>query len=155
MHEKYSTSPKALSVAKRIKFLLQNALDNKISDPRIGYTTITDVRMSGDLQIAYIFYSVFYESGNKSSEQIGAHTNALKSAKGFFRSEVAKHTKLRIAPELHFISDELPGQSNQIEELLSEAKERDLKLHEARITQAEDEQTLESRYKKDPYSKNV
>ena len=51
-------SHRAAKVADRIKVVIAQTLETKIKDPRLGFVTITDVRVTGDLQQASIFYTV-------------------------------------------------------------------------------------------------
>ena len=52
-------NPRALKLADRIKVIVATMLDTRVKDPRLGFVTITDVRVSGDLQHATVFYTVF------------------------------------------------------------------------------------------------
>ncbi len=51
-------SNRALKVADRIKELIATTIETRVKDPRLGFVTITDVRVTGDLQQASIFYTV-------------------------------------------------------------------------------------------------
>ena len=51
-------SNRALKVADRIKEIVAEALESRVKDPRLGFITLTDVRVTGDLQQASIFYTV-------------------------------------------------------------------------------------------------
>jgi len=78
-------SKRPLQVADRIKEIIANALESRVKDPRLGFVTITDVRVTGDLQQASIFYTVL---GDNASREASAA--ALSSAKGMLRSEVGR-----------------------------------------------------------------
>jgi len=95
-------------------------LERRIKDPRLGFVTVTDVRVSGDTQQASVFYTVLGEE-----EQVTASAAALESAKGLIRSEVAKQLGMRHAPSLEFIHDALPDTARHIDELLAQARESD------------------------------
>jgi ribosome-binding factor A len=82
--------------------------------------TITDVRVTGDLQHASVFYTVL-----GSAEERAASAEALKSATGMLRSEMGKHLNVRLTPSLEFIPDAIPENADHIEGLLREARERD------------------------------
>ena len=84
-------SKRPLQVADRIKELIANTLESRVKDPRLGFITITDVRVTGDLQQASIFYTVLGD--NAARESTAA---ALNSAKGMLRSEVGRSLGLRI-----------------------------------------------------------
>lgn len=107
-------------MADRIQQILAERLEKGLRDPRLGFVTITDVQVSGDLQHATVFYTVLGDD----DERV-ASGEALKSATGFLRSEVAKNLNVRLAPSLEFVADALPESAGHLDELLREAKERD------------------------------
>ena len=104
----------------RIRVILAERLEKGLRDPRLGFVTITDVRVTGDLQHASVFYTVL-----GSPEEREASAAALKSATGMLRSEVGKHLNVRLTPSLEFIPDAIPENAGHIEDLLREARERD------------------------------
>lgn len=104
----------------RIRVILAERLDKGLRDPRLGFVTITDVRVTGDLQHASVFYTVL-----GSDEERASTADALKSATGMLRSELGKHLNTRLTPSLEFILDALPDSADHITELLREARERD------------------------------
>jgi len=116
-------SPRALKLADRIKVIVATMLDTRVKDPRLGFVTITDVRVSGDLQHATLFYTVF--GTDEEREGTGA---ALASATGMLRREVGRQTGVRLTPTLEFIADAIPENARVIEDLLSEARGRDAEL---------------------------
>ncbi|MBU3995494.1 MAG: 30S ribosome-binding factor RbfA, partial [Actinobacteria bacterium] len=89
-------------------------------DPRLGFVTITDVRVTGDLQHASIFYTVY-----GTEEEQADSAAALKAATGMLRTEVGKQLGTRLTPTLEFIHDELPESAEHLSELLAEARRRD------------------------------
>ena len=93
-------------------------LERRIKDPRLGFVTVTDVRVTGDTQQATVFYTVLGEDERASP----ASAAALESAKGLIRSEVGKQLGMRHAPTLEFIHDALPETARHIEELLAQAR---------------------------------
>lgn len=107
-------------VADRIKQIVAQMLSNKVKDPRLGMVTITDVRVTGDLQHASIFYTVF-----GTDEERNQSARALESAKGMIRSNVGRQLGLRLTPTLEFIPDALPEAAASIEGLLAKARARD------------------------------
>lgn len=114
------SNPRAAKVAERIQQIIARRLEKGLRDPRMGFVTITDVRVTGDLQSASVFYTVY------GSEQEQADTAAaLKAATGMMRSEVGKQLNTRLTPTLEFIHDELPDNAQHLNELLAEAKRRD------------------------------
>jgi len=111
---------RARKMADRIKEIVARRLDKGIKDPRLGFVTITDVKVTGDLQHASIFYTVY--GTDEERADTGA---ALKSATGMLRSEVGKNITARLTPSIEFILDALPENAASIDRLLQEARQRD------------------------------
>jgi len=120
-------SNRALKVADRIREIVAAALESRVKDPRLGFVTITDVRVTGDLQNASIFYTVY---GDANAHESSAA--ALKSASGMLRSEVGKALGLRITPTLEFIQDGLQESASAMNELMSEVAKKDAELRKLR-----------------------
>ena len=114
------SNPRVRKVADRIQVIVAEMLERRIKDPRLGFVTITDVRVSGDTQQASVFYTVLGED-----EQIAGSAAALESARGLIRSEVGKQLGMRHVPTLEFIRDALPDTARHIDELLAKARESD------------------------------
>jgi ribosome-binding factor A len=113
-------SPRVRKVADRIQVIVAEMLERRIKDPRLGFVTVTDVRVSGDTQQASVFYTVLGEE-----EQAQASAAALTSATGLIRSEVAKQLGMRHAPTIEFLHDALPDTARHIDELLERARASD------------------------------
>ncbi|MEX0426405.1 30S ribosome-binding factor RbfA [Nocardioides sp. DS6] len=116
------SNPRVRRIADRIKVIVAQMLERRIKDPRIGFVTVTDVRVSGDTQQASIFYTVL---GADTEAELAGTAAALESAKGLIRSEVAKQLGMRHAPSLEFIHDALPETARHLEEVLARAKAQD------------------------------
>ncbi len=116
-------SPRVRKIADRIKVIVAEMLERRIKDPRLGFVTVTDVRLTGDTQQATIFYTVFGEE-----EELAGTAAALESAKGLIRSEVGKQLGMRHVPSLEFIHDALPETARQLDEVLARAKEQDAQV---------------------------
>ncbi|MGO1538016.1 MAG: 30S ribosome-binding factor RbfA [Leucobacter sp.] len=114
------SNPRAGKVAERIQQIIARRLEKGLRDPRLGFVTITDVRVTGDLQNASVFYTVY---GTEEEQTDSAA--ALKAATGMFRTEVGKQLGTRLTPTLEFIHDELPESAQHLSELLAEARKRD------------------------------
>ena len=92
-----------------------------IKDPRIGFVTVTEVEMTGDLREAKIYVSIM---GN--DEQIKNSMEGLQSALGFIRREIGKRIRLRFTPEISFAPDKSLDYSEHIQKLLLKIeRERD------------------------------
>ena len=110
-------------VADRIKETVALLLDTRVKDPRLGFVTITEVRITGDLREATVFYTVLGDDENRASTKA-----ALESAKGMLRSEVGKALGIRHTPSLEFLLDGMPENAIHISEVLRTAQERDQEL---------------------------
>jgi ribosome-binding factor A len=117
---------RARKLADRIKVVVAETLEMRVKDPRLGFITITDVRMTGDLQQATVFYTVFGDD----AEHAGTAA-ALESAKGVLRSEVGKQTGVRHTPSLTFVADAVPETAAHIEDLLAKVAVADAEVHRA------------------------
>ncbi|WP_347346579.1 30S ribosome-binding factor RbfA [Microbacterium sp.] len=113
-------SERQARLADRIRVLLAERLEKGLRDPRLGFVTITDVRVTGDLQHASVFYTVL-----GTEEERIASGEALASATGMLRSAIGRQLGVRLTPTLEFIHDALPENAGHIAELLREARERD------------------------------
>ena len=114
------SNPRAGKVAERIQQIIARRLEKGLRDPRLGFVTITDVRVTGDLQHASVFYTVLGDEKERASS-----AEALRAATGMLRSEVGRQLSTRLVPSLEFIPDAIPENAGHIEELLREARERD------------------------------
>jgi ribosome-binding factor A len=114
------SNPRVRKIADRIQVVVAEMLERRIKDPRLGFVTVTDVRVSGDTQQASIFYTVYGEDDDRASTAA-----ALESAKGLLRSEVAKQLGMRHAPTLSFIPDALPENARHLDDVLAKARARD------------------------------
>jgi len=126
------SSPRVRKIADRIKVIVAQMLERRIKDPRLGFTTITDVRLTGDSQQATVFYTVL---GADTPAELAETAAALESAKGLIRSEVAKQLAMRHAPSIDFIHDALPETARHLDEVLARAKAQDDAVAAARGTE--------------------
>lgn len=104
---------RANRVAEQMKKELGDIITTKIKDPRVGFVTVTDVEVTGDLQQASVYVSVLGDEDKKRESLLG-----LAKAKGFIRSEIGKRIRLRKTPELTFAFDEALEHGNHIEAIL-------------------------------------
>lgn len=121
-------SHRSQKVADRIKVVVAGLLEGKIKDPRLGFVTITDTRVTGDLQHASVFYTVLGDE-----EQRTATAVALDSAKGVIRAAVGKDLGMRITPSIDFFSDALPESAKALESLLETVHQRDAEVIALRV----------------------
>src|SRR5213592_4446359 len=114
------SSPRVRKIADRIQVVVAEMLERRVKDPRLGFVTVTDVRVTGDSQQATVFYTVLGAEADLVSTAA-----ALESAKGLLRSEVAKQLGMRHAPTLTFIHDALPENARNLDDLLAKARAQD------------------------------
>ncbi|MCC3273115.1 30S ribosome-binding factor RbfA [Arthrobacter zhangbolii] len=114
---------RAAKLADRIKVVVAQALERRVKDPRLGFVTITDARVTNDLQHATLYYTVFGDEAQQADTKA-----ALESARGILRAEVGKNITVRLTPTLEFVADEIPVNAGHLEELIRAAKERDAEL---------------------------
>ncbi len=115
-----SNSPRARKMADLIREVVAQRLQKGLRDPRMGYVTITDVQVTGDLQHASIFFTVLGDETERADTAA-----ALKAATGMLRTEVGRNITARLTPSLEFVPDGIPENAAAIESLLNEARERD------------------------------
>ena len=84
-----------------------------LKDPRIGFVTVTDVEMTGDLRSAKIFVSIMGDE-----QQIKNSLDGLQSALGFIRREIGQRIKIRFTPEISFALDTSLDYGDHIQKLL-------------------------------------
>ncbi len=113
-------NPRVRKIADRIQVIVAEMLERRVKDPRLGFVTVTDVRVTGDTQQATVFYTVLGEEADLASSAA-----ALESAKGIIRSEVGKQLGMRHVPTLTFIHDALPENARHLDEVLARAKALD------------------------------
>lgn len=111
---------RANRVGEQIKKELSDIIGRKLKDPRVGFVTVTDVEVTGDLQQAKVYLTVLGDEEQKKDTLDG-----LEKAKGFIRSEVGKRIRLRKTPELIFEIDESIEYGNRIETLIKKIHDTD------------------------------
>jgi ribosome-binding factor A len=111
---------RARRLADRIQQIVAEMLERRIKDPRLGFVTVTDTRLTNDLRDATIYYTVYGTDGERADTAA-----ALESAKGVIRSEVGRQTGLRHTPSVSFVADVMPDNARLIDDLLAKARARD------------------------------
>lgn len=120
-------SSRANKLADRIAQIVAEMLERRVKDPRLGFVTVTDAKITGDLREATVYYTVY-----GSADELAGTAAALKSATGLIRSEVGRQTGLRHTPSLSFVQDTLPEGARHMEELVARARAADEALAQAR-----------------------
>ena len=118
-----SDQARARKLADRIKEIAASTLERQVKDPRLGFVTITDVRITADLHDATLYYTVLGDEAEQAET-----ARALASATGLVRAEVGKGTGVRFTPTIAFVSDAIPQTSKAIEDLLEKARLADAEL---------------------------
>jgi ribosome-binding factor A len=114
---------RARKLAERIKVLVAEALEKTVKDPDLGFVTITDVRVTPDLQHASIYFTVFgSDEDKKRSAEI------IERNRGRIRGEVGRQLSIRLTPTIEFIADEIPETAAHMNDLLAQAKARDAEV---------------------------
>jgi ribosome-binding factor A len=118
-------SPRVVKLADQIKVIVAEMLERRIKDPRLGFVTVTDVRLTGDSRDATVFYTVL------GSEDEQARTAAaLRSATGVIRAHVGQQLGLKFTPTIEFVPDAVPENARQIDDLLAQARSVDARVAE-------------------------
>lgn len=118
---------RARKIAERTKVLIAQGLETLVKDPRLGFVTVTDVRVTGDLQHATVFYTVMGDEAQRTQT-----AEVLAHYRGRLRSHVGKGLGIRLTPSLEFTLDALPEGAAHLDELLREVQQRDAALAASR-----------------------
>jgi len=118
---------RARKLGERIAQIVAEMLELRIKDPRLGFVTVTEARVTGDLREATVFYTVY-----GSAREHAATAAALASATGLIRSEVGRQTGLKHTPSIAFQLDTVPDNARNIEDLVARAREADAAVAAAR-----------------------
>jgi ribosome-binding factor A len=115
---------RARKLAERIKVLVAEALSSAVKDPDLGFVTITDVKVTPDLQHSTIYYTVY-----GSDEEKKQSAEIIERTRGLIRREVGHNLNIRLTPTVEFVLDEIPETAAHMNDLLAQARERDEELH--------------------------
>lgn len=132
-------------VAEQMKKELGEIIARKLKDPRIGFVTVTDVEVTGDLQQATVFITVLGDDKKRRETLKG-----LVQAKGFIRTEIGQRIRLRKTPELMFELDKSFDYGNKIDNLLKQIKTEEVEIEEVNtdLVEVEEIETEEVEIKK-------
>ena len=117
----------ARRLAERISPSVAEMLERRCKDPRLGFVTVTEARLTNDLREATVFYTVY-----GSPEEQAESAAALRSATGVIRSEVGRLLGLRHTPSIEFVADTLPDSAQRIDDLVAAARQADAELARTR-----------------------
>jgi ribosome-binding factor A len=119
---------RARKLGERIAQIVAEVLEHRIKDPRLGFVTVTEARVTGDLREATVFYTVY-----GSDEELAGTAVALASATGVIRSEVGRQTGIKHTPSIAFQLDKIPDTARNIEDLVARAREADAAVAATRV----------------------
>ncbi|MCH4175487.1 MAG: 30S ribosome-binding factor RbfA [Bifidobacterium sp.] len=125
------TNPRAVRIAALIQRVIASSVESHLHDSRLNGVTITEVRVTNDLQIANVYWTILGHEGHQEGERKRAQ-QALHQAKGRLRTLVGSKAGLRLTPQLRFIYDEVPGEATEIEDILTVTRRRDAELAQLR-----------------------
>lgn len=103
---------RAVRVGDQILKIMALLLVEKVRDPRVSEVTLTGIKLSNDLKLARVYFSI-----RGGEERVVAAVDGLESAKGFIRREVGRRAGLRYVPEIRFIHDRSLQEASQLEDL--------------------------------------
>ncbi|PKV05239.1 30S ribosome-binding factor RbfA [Bifidobacterium pseudolongum] len=121
------TNPRAARIAALIQRVIASNMESTLHDKRLKNVTITDVKVTNDLQLAKVYWTTISHTGNDEGERKRAQT-ALSQARGRLRAMVGAKAGLRLTPQLQFIFDEVPGEAHEIDDIIVAARRRDEEL---------------------------
>ena len=120
-------NPRAARIAALIQRVIASNMESTLHDKRLKNVTITDVKVTNDLQLAKVYWTTISHTGNDEGERKRAQT-ALNQARGRLRTMVGAKAGLRLTPQLQFIFDEVPGEAHEIDDIIVAARRRDEEL---------------------------
>ena len=103
-----------------IKQEVSNILLRELKDPRLGFVTVTDARITGDLREATAYVSLFGKAEEKENT-----LKALKNATGYIRTEVGRRLGIRYSPTIEFKEDTSLDYGMKIDKILRDIEKKD------------------------------
>ena len=132
------SNPRTAKLEDQIRKITAQLLERRVKDPRLGFVTITDVRLTGDGREATIFYTDLGRSlDGREADAAGHKTNtpaALEAAKGMIRTVIGQHLKLKYTPSLTFVPDATAETAQDMSDLLARVQASDAELASKRGT---------------------
>jgi ribosome-binding factor A len=111
---------RARKLADRIKVIAAETLERRVKDPRLGFVTVTDVRVTGDMREATVFYTVYGDAEQREGSAV-----ALEKVRGLVRSEVGAQTGIKFTPTIAFVLDAVSDNARAIDDLIRAAQAAD------------------------------
>ncbi len=113
-------NPRNAKLADQIKVILASTIERRVKDPRLGFVTLTEVRLTGDNREATAFYTVLGDETERADSAA-----ALESAKGMLRSTMGAQLGMKFTPSLTFVLDATPEVAKSMEDLLARVQALD------------------------------
>ncbi len=111
-------------VGEQVKRALGELIQRELRDPRLGWVTITAVKVTPDFSHANVYFTLFGEDSSVENT-----LKALEHSAGFLRSKLSKSLKLRTVPLLHFKHDESVERGSHMESLIDQVVAEDVSRH--------------------------
>ena len=126
------SNPRITKLGEQIHKIIAQMLERRIKDPRLGFVTVTEVRVTGDGREATVFYTDLGRSldGREADAEGGVSDTAaaLESAKGLLRTTIGQQLGLKFTPSLNFVRDATEEQAADMADLLARVRESDAEL---------------------------
>ena len=126
------SNPRITKLGEQIHKIIAQMLERRIKDPRLGFVTVTEVRVTGDGREATVFYTDLGRSldGREVDAEGGVSDTAaaLESAKGLLRTTIGQQLGLKFTPSLNFVRDATEEQAADMADLLARVRESDAEL---------------------------
>ena len=106
---------RAERLAEQIREELSLIIAGEVEDPKVGFVTVTEAKVSADLRTAKVYVSVL-----GTEDEIRESMAALKRAAGFIRNQLGIVLRMKRTPDLHFVYDDTDLRAARIEELLNQ-----------------------------------
>ena len=107
-------------VDEAVRAVLSDAIAKNLSDPRVGFVTVTAVKTSPDLRHARVYVSILGDEAAREQS-----LQALQTAHGFLQGRLASELTLKHTPQLTFHYDESVVRGMRITQLLEQEAPHD------------------------------
>jgi ribosome-binding factor A len=106
---------RAERLSEQIREELSLIIAGEVEDPKVGFVTVTEAKVSADLRTAKIYVSVL-----GTEDEVKESMAALKHAAGFIRNQLGVVLRMKRTPDLHFVYDDTDMRAARIEALLNQ-----------------------------------
>jgi ribosome-binding factor A len=113
-------SHRAERIAEQLREEVSQIVSTEIADPEVGLVTVTRVKISPDLSLARVYWTILGDDGERQKTQ-----KALARAAAYVRHLLSVRMSLRRSPEVQFVYDRSVAAQERVEEILEQIKEED------------------------------